>query len=104
MPMNEVKINIKHHRDLGELSNFRHGLENFPRCGSGLQTALRRKLVDQSIGQRIAERDPEFQHIYAEFIKGQRQLSGGVQIRISRPDISDESLASFPLELVESFH
>ena len=71
-----------------------HGFQNFRRGGAGFQSALGGELVDQSVGERIAERHAEFEHVHADFVEGQRQLARGVQVRIARADIDDEAFFS----------
>ena len=75
-----------------------HGCQHFRRRGARFQAALGGELVHQAVGQRIAERHAEFQHVHPGPVKRQRQPAGGVQIRIARADVNHEPLASGGLE------
>ena len=86
------------------LADGRHGGQNFGRSGAGFETALRGKLVHQAVGQRIAERHAQFQHVHARPVKGQRKPARGVQIRIARADIDDKTLFALLFEPGKTFH
>ena len=88
--MDQVEINVEHDGNLRLLADGGHGFQDFGRRGAGFQAALGRELIDQAIRQRIAERHAQFQHIHAELIERQRQLSRGVEVRIARADVNDE--------------
>jgi len=59
---------------------------------------LRGELVNQTIRQRIAEGHTEFEHVHSQLIECERQLPRGLEVRISRPDVHDETLLLFALK------
>ena len=91
--MNEIEVNVKDDGDLRFLADGGHGLENFAGRGSRGQAALGRQLVDQSVGQRIAERNAQFQNIHARAVKGQGQLAGRLQVWVPRANVNNKSRA-----------
>ena len=103
--VNEVEINVEDNRDLrvagGSAATVARTLGGVV---AGFETALRGELVHQAVGQRIAERHAQFQHVHARLVEGQREPARGVQIRIARADIDDETLFALALEPRKTFH
>ena len=73
--MQQVVVNIEHNRNLRLATNFSHRLQHPRRRRPRFQTALGGQLIDNSIGQRIAERNTDFEHINAEFVERFGQVS-----------------------------
>src|ERR1019366_10370901 len=103
-PMDEIEVDVEHDGNLRSAADCRHGLQELRRGGPGFQAALCRKLVDQSIRQRVAEGDTQLQHIDAELIERQRQLSRGFEVRVARAKVNDESSLALPVQPGESFY
>ena len=80
----------------------RSRLQHFGRRRPGFQAALGGELIHQAIGQRVAERHAQLQHIHTQLVQGQRQLTRRLQIRIARPEVHDETLVA--LQAREPFH
>ena len=74
------------------------GFQDLGGRGAGFQAALGGELIDQAVGQRIAERHAQFEHIHAGLIEGQRELAGGFEVRIARADVNDKALLALLLE------
>ena len=104
MPVDEIEVDIEDDRDLRLAADGRDGFQDLGRGGARLQPALGRKLVDQAIRQRIAERDAQFEHIYADLVKCQRQLARGLQVRIACADVHDKPLLSLAPKPGKSFY
>ena len=85
------------------LADGGHGFQNLGRRGARFQTALRGKLIHQTVGQRVAERHAQFQNIHARLVKGHSQIARGLQIGIARADINDETLFAGLFELDKLF-
>src|ERR1035438_2736702 len=96
MSVDEVEVEVEHDRDLRLLADGGHGLQDLGRRGAGLQPALGGKLVDRAVRQRVAKRHPQL-------VEGQRQLAGGLKVRIARTDIDYETLLPLASEQGESF-
>ena len=102
--VNQVEVDVEHDGDLRVLAHGYNGFKNFGWSGSRLKTTLRRKLIHQTVRQRIAERHAEFQNIHAHFVEGQTELARGLQIRITRADIDDEGFLALALQPCETVH
>ena len=85
--MQQVEINVEDDGDLRFLANLDDGREDLRRSSAALQSALCSQLVDDAVGQRIAERNTEFQHVDPGRIEAQSQSTSGLQIRITSSDI-----------------
>ena len=102
--MDQVEVDVEDDGDLRFPADGGDGLQDLRRRGAGFQAALGGELVDQAIGQRIAERHAQFQHIHAELVERQRQLARGFEVRIARADVNDEALLALAVQPGESFH
>ena len=71
------------------------------RRGAGFQSPLGGELVDQAIGQRIAEGHAQLKNINTDFIECQRQIARGGKIGIARADIDNEPLLSLAVSAVQ---
>jgi hypothetical protein len=60
------------------------------------------ELIDQSICQRVAVRNAEFQDIHAALVKGQGQFLCSWKVRITGSDVHDEALLSAGFQVSES--
>src|ERR1700693_2949120 len=98
MPMHQVEVNVQNYGDLTGFSNLSHGFEHVHRRRAGGKPALSSQLVDQAVRQRITERHPELEHVYAKFVEGQGQLPCGVEIRVTGSDVRDETFPSIAPE------
>jgi PPK2 family polyphosphate:nucleotide phosphotransferase len=88
--MDEVVINIEDDRDVGFLSQSGDHLKNLEWSSAGFKAPLRSKLIHETIGQWIAKRNPEFQHIDAQLIERHSEFEGRIQIRVTGANINDE--------------
>ncbi len=61
------------------------------RGAPGLNPLRSSRWFHQTIGERIAEWDAEFQNIHTRLVESQRQLPCGFQIGITSSDIDDET-------------
>ena len=80
------------------------GLQHFRRGRARFQTALCRKLVDQTIGQRVAERHAEFENIHPDQVQGERKPPSGFEGRVARADVNHQSLFARLLQPGKPFH
>ena len=85
--MQQVEINVEDDGDLRLRANLGDGRQDLGWRGAALQSALCGQLVDDAVGQRIAERDPQFQNVDPGRIEAQSQSTSGLQIRITSSDI-----------------
>ena len=102
--VDEVEINVENDRNLRLLADGGNGFQKLRRRGAGFQTALRGKLVHQTVGQRVAERHAEFQNVHARLVEGQSQFARGGQIRVARADIDDEAFFAVAFQRGELFN
>ena len=102
--MDEVEINVEDDRDLRLLADGGNCFQKFRRRGAGFEAALRGELVHQAVGERIAERHAEFQHVHARLVKCQREFARGFQIRVARADINDETFFAGAFQRGELFN
>ena len=101
--MDEVEINVEDDGDLRLLADGGNRFQKLRRSGAGFEAALGGKLVHQAVGQRVAERHAEFQHVHAGFVERQREFARGGQIRVARADIDDESLFAAAISARRTF-
>jgi len=94
----EVEVDVEDDGDLGVATDVGDGLEDAGRGGAGGEAALGGELVDDAIGEGIAEGHTEFEDIDAGLIEGEGELVGGFEMGITGTDIDDESLAVLVVE------
>ena len=64
---------------------------------------MRRQLVDHSVGQRVAERHAQFQHIHPGAVEGQCQFAGRLQIGVTRANVNNKSRPALFLQAGKPF-
>ena len=96
--MQEVEVDVEDDRDLGLLADRGNGFQDFWRSCSRLQAPLRSQLIHNAVGERIAERNAQFQYVHPGPIKFHGQSVGGLEIRIPSSNVDDQSLASGGLQ------
>lgn len=100
--MEEVEIDVEDDGDLGVASDVGDGLEDGRRGGAGGEAALGGELVDDAIGEGIAEGDTEFEDIDTGLIEFEGELAGGFEVGITGADVDDETLALLGAETGEA--
>lgn len=98
----EVEVDVEDDGDLGVATDFGDGLEDPGGGGAGGEAALGGELVDNTVGEGIAEGDPEFEDIDAGAIEFEGELAGGFEVGITGADVDDESLAMLGAEMCEA--
>src|SRR5439155_23238322 len=61
-------------------------------------------LIDQTVGQRVAERNSQFQNVHPGVLESQGELAGRLEVRVTGTDIDDEPLLARFLEQDKAFH
>lgn len=100
--MEEVEIDVEDDGDLGVASDVGDGLEDFGRGGAGGEATLGGELVDDAIGEWIAEGDTEFEDIDSGVIEFEGELAGGFEVGIAGANVDDETLAVLGAETGEA--
>ncbi len=76
---NGIVIAEKHQRNLRRLPNAAHQIEDSRQRRAGFQRAFGSALNSRPIGQRIAERNAQFDDVRAGFCKRQNKFQRGIQ-------------------------
>ena len=93
--VHRVHVGVEHDWNLRDLANACDTFQHFGGSRAGFEATLGSQLINQSISQRVAERHSQLQHVHTELVKGQRQLTGHLQVRIAGPNIDNEPFAPF---------
>src|SRR5262249_36740615 len=80
------------------------GFQDFGWRRAGFKAALGGELIYEAVGEWVAERNAELEHVYAGLVKGEAELAGGFEGGVARADIDDEALFAFALQLRKTFH
>lgn len=81
------------------------GFQDLQRRCARFESALSRQLVDQAIGERVAKRNAQLQHVHAGPGESQSEFASCLEVGIAGADIYDKSLPSLtsqPREAVDN--
>src|SRR2546421_10693934 len=89
---NRIQVTVENNWNLRFATNLADTIENAANGRSGRESALRCKLIYNSVSQRIGEGQTELKQIGARLFERQSQLGRLFQIRIAGANIRDKSL------------
>jgi len=102
--MDEVEVEIEHDRDWGVLPDGGDGGQHARGGGARIQAALGGELVHHAIGQRVAERNSEFEDVHPGAVEGEGEPAGDLEVGVARADVDDEAFAAGLAQLAETLH
>ena len=97
-PVNRVDVAHEDDGDLRSPPNARHRLQDPGEARAGCQCPLVGALVDDTVGQRIGERNPELHEVRAARLEFVHQALRNVQRGITRRQERDEAAAALRLQ------
>ena len=84
------------------LSDLAHAIEYaVDRCARG-ECPLRGQLIDNSIRERIGERESKLDQVRAGFFESKDKIDSPLQVWIAGANVGDEALALFGAQLPEA--
>src|ERR1700682_5188460 len=90
-----IQVSVENDRDLRLLANLPYAFEHAAARRSGGESALRGELIDDSISERIGERQTKLENIRAGFFEREGKIDCPVETRIARADVGNETFALF---------
>src|SRR5256885_3775319 len=93
-----VQIAVKHDRDLRFLSDLANTIEHAANCCARGERALGRKLVYDSIRERVGERQSKLEQIGSGFFQRKGKIDRALQVWIAGANVGNETLALFRAE------
>jgi hypothetical protein len=87
---NRIQVGVEHDRNLRASANLPNAIEHACHRGAGLERALRRELINETVRERIGKRKTKLDNIGPDFLEGEREIYGPGQIGIAGADVGDE--------------
>jgi hypothetical protein len=101
--MHQVEVEVKDDGDLRFLPDRSDRFEYLGGRGAGFQAALGGELVHEPVRQGITERHAQLEHVHADAIEGQGELSRGFEVRIAGAEVDHQALAASLAQVAEAF-